>query len=128
MQASGDITRALESFTRALNIDPNYAPAYYYRALAYAADRPAQQLGVDRRVVDDLTAVVALEPWNIDAYMARAEAYVDGGDLDKALADYNLAVVVTPDNLDPLLKRGHLVLRAPRLQGRPRGYRQSPGD
>ncbi len=108
IQASGDITQALASFAQALNIDPNYAPAYYYRALAYTADRPAQQLGVDRRVVDDLTAVLALEPWNIDAYMARAEAYVNGGDLDKALADYNLAVVVTPDNLDPLLKRGHL--------------------
>ena len=108
MQTSGNITQALESFTRALTVDPNYAPAYYYRALAYAADRPAQQLGVDRRVVDDLTAVLALEPWNTDAYLARAQAYLDGGDLDKALADYNLAVVVTPDNLVPLLKRGHL--------------------
>ena len=67
IQASGDITQALASFTQALNVDPNYAPAYYYRALAYTTDRPAQQLSIDRRVIDDLTAAVALEPWNIDA-------------------------------------------------------------
>ena len=45
-----------------------------------------------RQGVDDLTKAINLKPKNPDYYMARAEAYIDWGEFERAIRDYSEAL------------------------------------
>lgn len=102
------LERAIDDYGAALRIDPDYAPARHQRGLALYRKRDHAQAIADFSV-------------NIKAgrggYIARADAYRDSGQLERALADY--MVVIKTSQRDPLGWLGRASLRV--LSGDDRG-------
>jgi tetratricopeptide (TPR) repeat protein len=53
-----------------------------------------------------LTDLIRRDPRNADAYLDRARSYFEQKDYDRALADYEQAIQLTPDVADAYLGRG----------------------
>lgn len=82
---SGDLTRAVELYTRAASskhsTDEERAIAFANRAAALL------KLGRFRETVDDTSAALELKPGYVKALMRRKEAHVRLGELRKAVED-----------------------------------------
>ena len=74
---------AIENYTRATVLDPDYAQAYYNRGVLYW-----REIGNHYRAIQDLTRVLELDPdWAV-AYFNRGMAHKLRNEPDKALADF----------------------------------------
>jgi tetratricopeptide (TPR) repeat protein len=73
---------AVEDYTRATVLDPNYAEPYYCRGVLYW-----REIGNYYRAIQDLTRVIELDPTRAEAYFNRGLAYRLHGEPDKAIAD-----------------------------------------
>jgi tetratricopeptide (TPR) repeat protein len=121
-----DLASAADSFTRAIERSPDSASLRYYRALALeqlGKPRPALAdvkdalarapgfpealalrarclavLGSPGRALEAAEAAVDLAPDLALAHAARAQAHFHAGDLEKALADLDLALALDPSN------------------------------
>ncbi len=98
----GDLQRALEDFTQAITINPNFARAYESRAAVY------QQLGMFDAMVADYSAFLSLKPDSVNAYLQRAQGYEHLGDLQAAIQDYTQATSLQPDDASAYFNRGQL--------------------
>lgn len=87
----GDYAGALPEFTLALQVKPDYADAYYYRALVYDYHEDYA------RAIADYDQVGKLKPEQTGVYQLRGYAYYRQGDLDHAIADLNRAITIKPD-------------------------------
>jgi tetratricopeptide (TPR) repeat protein len=74
---------AVEHYTRATMLDPDYAQPYFSRGVLYW-----RELGNHHRAIQDLTRVLELDPSWSEAYFNRALAYRMRRDHDKAMADF----------------------------------------
>jgi tetratricopeptide (TPR) repeat protein len=83
-RSRGDLPKAVADFTQSLHIHPT-ADAYYQRGLIYQTLRQAQ------RAVDDYNLAIERNPGAPHAYLARAEAKQDLGDLAGAQKDRETA-------------------------------------
>jgi adenylate cyclase len=95
---------AIESFNRAIALDPNYAAAYAHLALSEAslADLSGEPNGLDRASAATERAI-ALAPDSADGYQARAQLRSTFlWDWDGANADYAKALAIDPNNSDAL--------------------------
>ena len=61
--------------------------------------------------MDDLNKVMELNPEFAGAYMNRADIYIRQGELDKAVADYNVALLRDPNLADVYIARANIFLR-----------------
>jgi Flp pilus assembly protein TadD len=83
---------AVDSFTKAIALKPDYLDAYYNRGVAYC------MLLVDfEKAIADFTVVIKADPKNAKAYNERGLAYSCTGGSALALADYNKAIEVDPN-------------------------------
>jgi len=73
---------AVADFTRAIELDPDYAAAYFDRGVLYW-----RELRNGYRAIRDLTRVLELNPQWAEALFNRAMAHQIRGDHDKAIAD-----------------------------------------
>ena len=73
---------AVDDFTRAIELDPQYADAYFSRGVLYW-----RELRNAYRAVRDMTRVLELAPHRAEAWFNRAMAHQIRGDHDKAIAD-----------------------------------------
>ena len=78
----GDYDRAIESFTKAIELNPNYAEAYNNRGNAYRDN------GNFDRAIADYTKAIELKPDFVEAYNHRDDAYYAKGDYDHAIVEY----------------------------------------
>jgi adenylate cyclase len=95
---------AIESFDRAIALDPGYAAAYAHLALSEAslADLSGEPNGLDRASAATERAI-ALAPESADGYQARAQLRSTFlWDWDGANADYAKALATDPNNSDAL--------------------------
>jgi tetratricopeptide (TPR) repeat protein len=120
----GDIDLALRDFNRALQLDPNFAPALHNRALVFAAaadsdaaladlarvlqlhpdytpaliSRSQLHLAIGEPVLacEDLDAVLAIKPEHMMAFLLRSNARLQAGLRDEALSDINAAITLEP--------------------------------
>lgn len=131
---TGGFARAVEAYSQAIELDPNYAPAYFYRGLAgiwlekwqgALADMqqaalldPAQPFAhhvsglIYMRQEAYAEAVAAygraieLRPDQLSFRADRAAAYFALGEPADALADLNAVLLVQPDSAEILFMRG----------------------
>ena len=123
LQAEGDLSAALEAFTRAIEAERRYVPAFVYRgvlrvdggdldgaeqdAAAAIAELPrapggywirgraCAQRGDRSAAFEAFETALALDPNHAATYAARADVHTAGGDDRRALADLDRAVALS---------------------------------
>ena len=58
----------------------------------------ALELGNVQGAIDDFSAAIHLDSLQVEYYWRRAILYGEGGEYDKAIADYDRAIELDPDN------------------------------
>ena len=76
---------AIEAYTSAIALNPNYADAYYNRGTAY------HNKGQYDRTILDYNKAIALDPNDAIAYHNRGAAYYMKGNMGRALSDFQKA-------------------------------------
>lgn len=90
--------QAIVCFTQAIQIDPNYSDAYYFRAGAYNGKKDYD------KAIADYNQMIRINPKNGSAYSSRAYSYNQKGDYDKAITDCNEAIRINPDDISYYLR------------------------
>ena len=93
-RAKGDLDGAIEDYTKAIQLKPRNADAYYERGLAKRAK------GDLDGAIADFTNAVELKPDFAEAYGSRGDAKKAKGDLDGANADHTKYIQLKPQ-LEP---------------------------
>lgn len=88
----GDLTRAIEAYTCAIQFDPSYVPAYVNRGYANAAQRN------DLAALDDYNKALELDPSSVAAYNNRGLLYLSQGRFQQAYDDFEQVVSLAPDS------------------------------
>jgi tetratricopeptide (TPR) repeat protein len=96
----GDYVTAIEEYTQAIRLDPNYADAYYNRGLAYYNKEDYD------RAIADYSQAVRLNPDYALAYYGRGLAYYNKEDYDREIADYTKAIRLDPNYTSAYYNRG----------------------
>ena len=97
---SGDQWGAIQEFTQAIRLNPNFVEAYNSRGNAryYLEDKQG--------ATEDYTQAIRLNPNFVEAYNNRANARSDIGDNQGAAEDYNQAIRLTAKDTNGYNKRG----------------------
>ena len=90
--AKGDDDRAIQDYTQAIMLDPNYAQAYNNIGVAY------KNKGDYDRAIEDYTQAIMLNPGYAMAYGNRGIANKYKGDIKRAIEDYTQAIMLNPHN------------------------------
>ena len=98
------VDRAIEVYSHAIDLNPNYAEAYTNRGLAY------QNKGDYDRAISDHNTAIDLNPNYAEAYFNRGGAYKSKNNYDHALADYTKAIEFKPDFAGAYNHRGVVYL------------------
>lgn len=80
-----DYDKAIEAFSKAIALKPDYAYAYTNRGLAY------HNKGQYDRAIEDYNKAIALDPNDAEAYNNRGVAYAGKRDMERAISDYKKA-------------------------------------
>lgn len=94
-----DFPVALAAFTEAIDLNPDYADAYYNRGLLYTAQRKADL------AITDYSMAIALDARHIDSYFQRGEHYRKREIFASAVADYTAVLKLAPAHVDALTGR-----------------------
>lgn len=86
----GKYNMALEYYSRAIKLKPDYLEAYIARGTIYSLK------GRNEDAISDFTRVVELKMDSVEGYSARAMAYSAIGDYDRAIQDFNKTIELTP--------------------------------
>ena len=89
--AKGDYDRALQDYTKAIDLKPNDAEAYNNRGGAYYLKEEYES------AIIDFTKAIDLNPDYAEAYNNRGVAYHLKEDYESAIADYTKAIQLKPD-------------------------------
>jgi tetratricopeptide (TPR) repeat protein len=82
--------RAIQDFTQAIRLDPDYAPAYNDRGVAY------KDIGEFDRAIEDYTHAIGMYPRYAKAFANRGIAYKNKGENGHAIEDYTRAITLDP--------------------------------
>jgi TolB-like protein/Tfp pilus assembly protein PilF len=94
----GDVEGAEASFKRALELNPNYAPAYqwYGEMLGWNFGRPGPQFNRIEDALELSKKAVTLDPMSPIIHNDYAEVLENAGRFEDALAEYKEAVEIDP--------------------------------
>ncbi|MDR1112987.1 MAG: tetratricopeptide repeat protein [Bacteroidales bacterium] len=98
--AKGDYDKAIEDYSKAIDLMPDDVEAYNYRGNAYAL-----KCDYDK-AIEDFSKAIELKPNDAEAYNYRGVAYRKKGDYDKAIEDYSKAIELEPDDAGAYYIRG----------------------
>jgi protein O-GlcNAc transferase len=89
---------AIELFKRAISLNPNSAASYSSLGAAYTEfdDTSAEILALARA---NFERAVALEPQNSDLHYSLGRSYWRGAQIDRAVASFDRAIELNPDNV-----------------------------
>jgi tetratricopeptide (TPR) repeat protein len=82
---SGNYQEAIDAYDKSIELNPNFAEAYYIRGTAY------YNLGDPKRAIQDLDKTIELKTEYADAYYNRGLAFNKLGNSDKATENYKIA-------------------------------------
>jgi len=92
--------KAIEYCTKAIQIVPKYAKAYYNRGVAYG------EKGLYDEAIEDYTKAIQINPKGADAYNNRGLAYRHKELYDEAIKDYTKAIQINPKYVLAYYNRG----------------------
>ncbi|WP_072622333.1 tetratricopeptide repeat protein [Spirulina major] len=87
---AGDLMGAIDLWSQAIEIDPNFAYAYYNRGLAYSNLKRYEE------AITDYTSAIEIDPNDASAYYNRGNAYNALKRYEEAIADYTSAIDIDP--------------------------------
>jgi tetratricopeptide (TPR) repeat protein len=87
-------SEAIMAFQKVLEIDPNFQPdiVHYGMALAYDA------MGMEAQAIEELGAVVSLNPANVEAHIILGSIHDRRGRYEEAAREYETALAIKPDH------------------------------
>ena len=97
-----DGERAIEMYTRAIEIDPMYKNAYNMMAYTY------DNMGEVEKTLWAINKYVELAPDEANPYDSRADLLARNGKVDEAIESYRRAVEIKPDFHYSIQKLGHM--------------------
>jgi tetratricopeptide (TPR) repeat protein len=92
-QYENDSKTAYELYTKAIDADPSYAPAWFYRGNNRFNKKDIEG------AISDYSEAIKLKPDFADAYSNRGDAYFSSGQTDKACQDYLKAEQLGKENM-----------------------------
>jgi len=101
--------KKIEYFTKALELNPRFAPAYEKRGLFYFFQ------GKYDKVIEDLTRFIRLVPDKADVYRMLAMAHLKVENYDKAIENFDTAIQLDPEMSAAFCYRAEAL----RLSGKP---------
>jgi formylglycine-generating enzyme required for sulfatase activity/lipoprotein NlpI len=101
-QESGDFEGAIERFSQAIELDPNFAQAYSDRGVAHS--------NIDdlELAILDFDQAIEIDPNYADAYYNRGLCHKRMGHYDEAIEDYSRAIELEPDFAYAYVNRGNV--------------------
>jgi len=99
-QEQGDKSAAINDYTKAIHLDPNYGDAYYHRAVA----RDSQ--GDKQGALADYNEAIRLSPNKVIAYFNRGVALYNAGRYQAAVADFSQSLNFDPSDISAYYARG----------------------
>jgi tetratricopeptide (TPR) repeat protein/MinD-like ATPase involved in chromosome partitioning or flagellar assembly len=99
-----DLTIAIRSFSKSIELNPNYAIAYNGRGNAYL-DLKQYDLALA-----DYNKAIESNPQYVHAFYNRGIAYFDQKQLEPALTNYNKAIELDPEYVPAYNNRGNVYL------------------
>jgi tetratricopeptide (TPR) repeat protein len=100
----GQYAAAIDYFTKALRLSPDFTPALVNRASI------SLLTGDSRGALADANELVRLIPREAQAYLSRAAAYEALGEYDREIQDATTALSLDPNNADAYYDRGNAYL------------------
>ena len=97
--------KAIEHYTTAIEVNPDYANAYNNRSIIYRLK------GNFDAVIQDCNKAIELNPDFAPAYLNRGNAYAEKGNVDEAIKNYTTAIEVNPDYANAYNSRGTVYCR-----------------
>jgi tetratricopeptide (TPR) repeat protein len=97
----GDYASAIQCFTEALRLDPDFTPALVNRSSVYVAT------GQREKALADAERLVQIIPNEAQAYLSRAAVYESMGQFDREIQDTTVAIRLNPEGADAYYDRGN---------------------
>jgi len=95
-----DYADAIESYQRALALDPNSEEAYYNLGVAHLRTRHFDD------AIQDFTKAIQLNPEDAEAYTNRGMIYASKNQLKDAITDFSQAISIDPQHQTAYYNRG----------------------
>jgi tetratricopeptide (TPR) repeat protein len=95
-----DIDRAIEDYSRAIGLDPQFAIAYNNRGGLF------EMKGDHVKAIRDCTKAISIDPKHVTAYYNRGNSLAAKGDFDEAIQDYTAAISIDPKYANAYYNRG----------------------
>jgi len=104
--------KAIEEYTQAIALNPDYAEVYAYRGAAYYnrgtfTSDPEQ----NKLAVKDFRKVVAMKPGTYLAYLAQGAIYVHQNEYEKGIEEINKAIALNPHEGMAYVLRGFIYMQ-----------------
>jgi tetratricopeptide (TPR) repeat protein len=90
--SSDSYKEAIYYLSRAIEIDPEYAEAYYVRGLTYFKMKNYEE------AIADFTRCIDYNPTHAKAFISRGYAYEEIKDFRKAISNYTKVIEIDPSN------------------------------
>lgn len=97
---AGETDKAISEFTKAIEINPRFAKAYYNRGSVYALSND------NNKAIADLTMAVKLKPTLANAFNCRGLAYLKLGEREIAIRDFTRTIRIKPEHAGAYASRG----------------------
>ncbi len=98
--AAGDFDGAIESYDKAIELEPNSAETYNNRGVAWRKKKEYD------KAIADYNKAIELKPDYAEAYNNRGVAWKKKKKYDKAIEDYNKAIELEPNDASAYNNRG----------------------
>lgn len=100
IQGEGELEAAIEKYNRAIDVNPDFALAYYNRACA------EREMGNLESALADFAKAILIDPYSVAAFVNRADLKIRMGNLEGAVNDYSQALRIAPDKAIIFYNRG----------------------
>ena len=110
LQKQGKLQEAVQAYSKAIQLKPDFAEAYSNRGNAL------KDLGQLKEAIESIDKAIQLMPDFAEAYYNRGNVLKDLGQLKEAVASYDKAIQLKPDLAEVYSTRGHALQHLGQLE------------